>query len=72
MNAPHLAAICASALLLIATLQGCTTEAWYEGFKLSAESRCQSLPPGERLRCQDELNKKPYAEYEKERTGQKP
>lgn len=61
-----------SALLLVLALPGCTTEAWYEGFKQSAESRCRNQPPGESQKCLDELNKKSYSEYEKERAGQKP
>lgn len=61
-----------SAVLLILALPGCTTETWYDGFKRSAESRCRNQPPGESQRCLEELNKKSYSEYEKERTGQKP
>jgi hypothetical protein len=63
--------ILASTLSLL-TLQACTTEALYEGFKQSAENHCRKQPPGESQKCLDELNKKPYSEYEKERTAQKP
>lgn len=56
----------------ISVLAGCTAEAWYEGFKQSSESRCRNQPPGESQRCLEELNKKSYQEYEKERSGQKP
>lgn len=72
MNRKHAPCAPLAALTLIAALAGCTTEAWYEGVKQSAANRCESQPPGERQRCLDELNKKPYAEYEKERSGQKP
>lgn len=61
-----------SVIFLILALTGCTTEAWYEGFKQSSESRCRSQPPGESQRCLEELNRKNYQEYEKERSGQKP
>lgn len=72
MNGKHALPTPLAALALIAALAGCTTEAWYEGVKQSSANRCESQPPGERQRCQEELNKKPYTEYEKERSGQKP
>ena len=50
---------------------GCTTAAWYEGMKRSAESECRRQPADESERCLARLNKKTYEEYEKERTGQK-
>ena len=50
---------------------GCTTAAWYEGMKRSAENECRRLPADESERCLARLNKKTYEEYEKERTGQK-
>ncbi len=52
---------------LLLCLAGCTTEAWYEGFKHSAESRCQNQPPGERQKCLEELNRKSYSDYQMER-----
>ncbi|HLO64483.1 MAG TPA: hypothetical protein VK165_16105 [Azonexus sp.] len=62
------------AILLLA-LQGCTTETWYQGFQQSSENRCRNQPPGESQRCLDDLNRKTYSEYEKERkkerSGQK-
>jgi hypothetical protein len=61
-----------SAISVLLMLAGCTTETWYEGFKQSSESRCRNQPPGESQRCLEELNKKSYQEYEKERSGQKP
>ena len=50
---------------------GCTTAAWYEGMKRSAENECRRQPADESERCLARLNKKTYEEYEKERTGQK-
>ena len=50
---------------------GCTTAAWYEGMKRSAESECRRQPADESERCRARLNKKTYEEYEKERAGQK-
>jgi hypothetical protein len=45
-----------SVLLSLLPLAGCTTRAWYEGAKASAESECRKQPPGG------------YEDYEKERT----
>ncbi len=72
MNWKHTLAAPLAALGLIAALAGCTTEAWYKAASQSSEHHCRKQPPGESQRCLDELNKKPYAEYEKERSGQKP
>jgi len=59
--------------LTIASLfgSGCTTEAWYEGVKRSAEDNCWKLPPSAADECLSRVNKKTYPEYEKERTGNK-
>ena len=63
------------ALMAVLALAGCTTESWYKGFQQSSESRCRNQPPGESQRCLDDLNRKSYSEYEKERekerSGQK-
>ena len=48
-------------------LGGCSTRAWYEGMKLSAENECQKQPPGAREDCLAKLNRKTYDAYEKER-----
>jgi len=52
-------------------ISGCTTRAWYEGAKQAAENNCRRQPPSESERCLENLNKKTYDEYEKERSGQK-
>lgn len=36
----------------------------------SSEHYCRKQPPGESQKCLDQLNKKSYSEYEKERGGQ--
>ena len=72
MNAKMTFIAWGAAISALLALAGCTTETWYEGFKQSSESRCRNQPPGESQRCLEELNKKSYQEYEKERTGQKP
>lgn len=53
------------ALLLL--LAGCSTQAWYEGSKASAESECRKLPPGGYEDCMSRVNRKSYEDYEKER-----
>lgn len=59
--------------LTIAALLGsaCTTEAWYEGVKRSAEDTCLKQPPSAVDECRSRVNKQTYQEYEKERTGSK-
>lgn len=58
-------------VFFIVTLSGCTTQAWYEGAKEAAKNNCRNQPPSEVERCMDNLNKKTYEEYEKERASQK-
>jgi hypothetical protein len=60
-----------SLAFFMAVLTSCTTQAWYEGAKQGAENNCRSQPPSESERCLENLNKKTYEEYEKERSGQK-
>ncbi len=57
--------------LFITSIAGCTMQSWYEGAKRGAENNCRNQPPGESERCLENLNKKSYEEYEKERSGQK-
>lgn len=49
------------------TLGGCTSSAWYDGFKEGAKNNCRNQPESERERCLEKLNEKTYEEYEKER-----
>ena len=57
------------ALLVPGVLCGCTTQAWYEGFKMGAENECYKQPPGAVADCLSRLNKKAREEYEKERSS---
>ncbi len=52
-------------------VSGCTTQAWYESVKQGAENNCRKQPPSESERCQENLNKKSYEEYEKEHSYKK-
>lgn len=49
------------------TLAGCSTPAWYEGSKASAESECRKLPPGGYEDCMGRVNRQTYEDYERER-----
>lgn len=68
---------CSGALLALAlvlgifALGGCSTEAWFEGAKRSAEAQCRQQPPGAVQECLSRVNKTRYDQYEKERTGSK-
>lgn len=55
----------------IVAIGGCTSQSWYEGVKRGAENNCRNQPPSEVDRCLENLNKKTYEEYEKERANQK-
>jgi hypothetical protein len=57
------------ALLLLLMMSGCTTQAWYEGFKISAENECYQQPPGVVAECLARLNKMTHEDYEKERSS---
>jgi hypothetical protein len=57
------------ALPLLLLLSGCTTQAWYQGFKIGAENECYKQPPGAVADCLSRLNKKSQQEYEKERSS---
>lgn len=54
---------------LLTTLTACSTEAWYEGAKRSAEHQCRQQPPGAVEECLARVNKSRYDTYEKERTA---
>lgn len=52
-------------------LTGCSTEAWFEGAKRSAENQCRQQPPGAIDACMERVNKSRYDTYEKERASVK-
>ena len=63
--------------LLLATLTlalgGCSTQAWYESVKQSAELECQRQPAGSQQECRSRINRQDYGQYEKARDNvQKP
>jgi hypothetical protein len=51
---------------------GCSTKAWYEGARFSAQNECRRQPPGETESCLSRVNTMTYEEYERNRQGQKP
>jgi len=56
--------------LISLLLAGCSTRAWYEGARASAESECRRQPPGAYEDCMRRVNRQTYEDYEKERTRQ--
>ena len=58
-------------LLWVLTLNGCSTDAWFEGAKPSAENQCRQQPPGAFEECMARVNKSRYDTYEKERAAVK-
>jgi hypothetical protein len=58
-------------MAIMAIVSACTTQAWYEGAKQGAENQCRQQPPSEMERCLENMNKKTYDEYEKERSNAK-
>ena len=71
MRGKLMSAACIPTAALLLALQGCTTEQWYNAANQSSEHHCRKQPPGESQKCLDELNKKSYSDYEKERAAQK-
>jgi hypothetical protein len=58
-------------IFVVNTVAGCSTQAWYDGAKQAAENNCRTQPSTEMERCLENLNKKSYDEYEKERANNK-
>lgn len=54
-------------LWLAPLLAGCTTQAWYESAKVSAEQQCRDQPAGMQEACLSRLNQKSYDEYQRAR-----
>ena len=59
-------AVCALALA------GCSTQAWYDGLKQSAQNECRRQTPGDVESCLARVNTMSYDEYERRRSGPKP
>lgn len=55
------------ALLAAALLPACSSRAWYEGMRASAENECRKLPPGGYEDCMARVNHQSYEDYERER-----
>jgi len=55
-------------LLLLALMLGaCSSQAWYQSLKTSAENECRKLPPGAYEDCMARTPQQTYDDYEKER-----
>lgn len=66
----HPAAV--ACLQLAALLAGCSTAAWYESARVSAELECQKQPAGAYEECMSRVNQKSYKDYRREREAVKP
>jgi hypothetical protein len=55
------------ALLAATLLPACSSRAWYEGMRASAENECRKLPPGGYEDCMARVNRQSYEDYERER-----
>jgi hypothetical protein len=60
---------CLAWCMAAALLGGCSTQAWYEGVKRSAEIECNKQPAGALESCSARVNRQPYDDYEKERSA---
>lgn len=54
-------------IILPLFLTACSTQAWYEGMKQSAELECQRQPAGSLQECRNRINRQDYGQYEKAR-----
>ena len=59
-------------LLAFAALAGCSAKTWYAGLQTAAEIECRRLPPGETQGCLARVNRMPYEDYERQRSGRNP
>lgn len=50
-------------------LTGCSSAAWYDGFKQRAENECQRQPADARDRCLARVNKQSYEDYQRDRAA---
>jgi len=71
---PRWARISLALSLALAAIHGagCSTRAWYEGMKTSAQNECRRRAPGDVDACLSRLNTMSYEEYEKNRLGKQP
>lgn len=55
----------------VLALAGCSSQAWYEGARASAELECQRQPAGAYEECMSRVSKKSYEDYRRERAAVK-
>jgi hypothetical protein len=66
---PRYAALVLSLAPVVLSIAGCSTKAWYEGTRLSAQNECRRQPPGASEACLNRVNTMPYDDYERNRPG---
>jgi len=57
-------------LPVVVMLGACTTQSWYEGFRLSGEQECRKQPPGTYDDCLSRINRQSFDEYTRARSAQ--
>ena len=57
--------------LAVCGAAGCSTKAWYEGMKFSAQNECRRQPLAESERCLARVNTMSYEDYERSRLEKK-
>lgn len=55
----------------VLAMAGCTSQAWYESARQSAELECQKQPAGAYEECMSRVNRKTYEDYRREREAVK-
>lgn len=58
-------------VLVLLTTAGCTSQAWYESARVSAEAQCRRQPAGAYEACMARVNQKSYEDYHREREAAK-
>lgn len=58
-----------AAILAASSATGCTSAAWYESGKRSAELKCQGLPQAAYEECMSRAIQQSYDEYQRARSG---
>jgi hypothetical protein len=49
----------------------CSSQAWYEGARASAEAQCRAQPAGAYEECMSRLDQRSYEDYRREREAVK-
>lgn len=59
----------ATSLATLLLAAGCSSQAWYDGTRQSAENDCRSQPPASYNDCMARVNTLSYPDYERQRNS---